>query len=70
MRFAHMHLEATPLPDEDVLIAVPGTGKTVIAVPLDALPHFLPLLDRAVRDQPRACCPACSAVLPATVLDD
>jgi hypothetical protein len=69
MHFALMHLEATPQPDEEVLITVPGAAKTVIAVPLDALPHFLPLLDQAVQGKPRACCPACSAVLPAEVLD-
>jgi len=70
MHFALMHLDATPAPDEEVLITVPGGANTVIAVPLDALPHFLPLLDRAVRDQPPARCPACSAVLPAGACDD
>jgi hypothetical protein len=70
MHFALVHLDVTPADDEEVLIAVPGGAKTVIAVPLDALPNFLPLLEEAVENQPRACCPACSAVLPATVLDD
>lgn len=68
--FALIHLEATPLRGEEVLVAVAGAGKTVIAAPLDALPDLLPLLDRAVQDQPRASCPACSAALPAAVLDD
>jgi hypothetical protein len=70
MHFALVHLGVTPASDEEVLITVPGGAKTVIAVPLDALAHVLPLLDQAVESQPRACCPACSAVLPATVLDD
>ncbi len=71
MHFAVMHLGAVPTPDEEVLIAVPrADAKTVIAVPLEALPHFLPLLDRAVQDGPRARCPACASVLPAEVLDD
>jgi hypothetical protein len=65
MHFALMHIDETAAPDEEALIAVPGAAKTVIAVPLDALPHFLPILDQAVADQPRACCPACSAELPA-----
>ncbi|MDX6690588.1 MAG: hypothetical protein QOG15_2045 [Solirubrobacteraceae bacterium] len=65
MHFALMHLDDTAAPAEEALIAVPGAGKTVIAVPLDALPGFLPILDEAVADQPPACCPACSAELPA-----
>jgi len=70
MHFVLMHLDEIPAADEEVLIAVPGGPKTVIAVPLDALPHFLPLLDRAIEGRPRACCPACSAVLPAGRCDD
>jgi len=70
MHFALMHLDDVPAPDEEVLITVPGGPKTLIAVPLDALPHFLPLLDRAVQEHPPACCPACSAVLPGGACDD
>jgi len=70
MHFALMHLHDVPARDEEVLITIPGGPKTAIAVPLDALSHFLPLLDRAVQEQPPARCPACSAVLPAGVCDD
>jgi hypothetical protein len=69
MHFALMHLDETPAEDEEVLIAVPGGAKTVIAVPLDALPHFLPILESAVAEHPRACCPECAVELPAEGVD-
>ena len=50
--------------DEEVYVVVPGTNQTVIAVPLDALPQFLPLLEQAVRDLPSAHCAACTAEMP------
>ena len=50
--------------DEEVHVVVPGTGKTVMAVPLDALPQFLPLLEQAVRELPPAQCAACTAAMP------
>jgi len=47
-------------------LVVPGQpSKTAIAVPLDALPSFLPILERARSELPPACCPRCSAQLPA-----
>ena len=50
--------------DEEVYVVVPGTGKTVMAVPLDALPQFLPLLEQAVCDLPSAQCTACTVPMP------
>ena len=50
--------------DEEVYVVVPGTGKAVMAVPLDALPQFLPLLEQATRDLPPPRCAACMAAMP------
>lgn len=51
--------------DEEVHVVVPGTAKTAVAVPLDALPQFLPLLEQAVRALPAPQCAACTAAMPA-----
>ena len=66
MVFCLMHLDAPGAPgeDEEVYVVVPGAEKTAIALPLDALPQFLPLLEQAVRDLPSAQCSACHATLP------
>jgi hypothetical protein len=50
--------------DEEVYVFVPGTGKTVMAVPLEALPQFLPLLEQAVHGLPSPQCAACTAAMP------
>ena len=66
MVFCVVHLDPPCAPDEDeeVYVIVPGTAKTAIALALDALPQFLPLLEQAVRDLPAPQCAACSATLP------
>jgi hypothetical protein len=66
MVFCVFHLDPPCAPDEDeeVYVIVPGTGKTAIALPLDALPQFLPLLEHAVRDLPPPQCSACTGALP------
>lgn len=48
---------------EEVHLFVPDTSRTVIVVPLDALPAFLPLLDEAVGDRPPSPCSDCAATL-------
>lgn len=68
MHFVLMNVSNQPSPGEEVYLLVPGNpSRTAIAVPLDALPHFLPILDRARSGLPPACCPQCSAELPAEV---
>jgi hypothetical protein len=67
MHFSLIHLGEVPSEDEEAFIVIPGGAKTVIAVPLDALPHFLPLLAQAASGLPPPRCPACSARLPATI---
>ena len=70
MMFCAIHLDppsAEP-DDEEVYVVVPGAAKTAIAVPLDALAQFLPLLAQAVGDLPPPQCPACSATMPGHVV--
>lgn len=50
--------------EEEVLVIVPGTSKTAIAVPLDALPHFLPILEEAGGREAWPQCPSCGAEIP------
>jgi hypothetical protein len=69
MRFSVIHLAETPSEGEEVFVVIPGAGKTAIAVPLDELALFLPLLAQAAGALPPPRCPACSARLPAG-LDD
>jgi hypothetical protein len=64
MRFSVIHLADVPADGEEVYVVLPGGSKTAIAVPLDALPAFLPLLAQACRDLPPPRCPACSEQLP------
>ncbi|MGH2942095.1 MAG: hypothetical protein ACRDLN_04900 [Solirubrobacteraceae bacterium] len=66
MHFCAVHLDdaCRPPDDEEVYVVVPGTTRTAIAVPLDALPHFLPLLEQAVGNDARPACPACAAEIP------
>jgi hypothetical protein len=67
MHFSVIHLADVPRRGEEVFVVIPGGAKTVIAVPLDALAHFLPLLAQAATGLPPPCCPACSARLPAGI---
>ena len=47
---------------------MPDTSKVALAVPLDALPEFLTVLERAVGDLPMPQCPACTATMPSRVV--
>jgi hypothetical protein len=67
MQFSLIHLAEAPREGEEVFVVVPGGTKTAMAVPLDALPQFLPLLAQAAEGLPPPCCPACSARLPAGI---
>jgi hypothetical protein len=67
MQFSLLHLAEAPSEDEEVFVVVPGGTKTAIAVPLDALAQFLPLLAQAAAELPPPRCPACSARLPAAI---
>jgi hypothetical protein len=67
MQFSLIHLAEAPCEGEEVFVVVPGGTKTAMAVPLDALPQFLPLLTQAAEGLPAPCCPACSARLPAGI---
>jgi len=68
--FCVIHLDApcAEPEDEEVYVVVPGAAKTAIALPLDALAQFLPLLEQAVRELAPAQCPLCSATMPGRVL--
>lgn len=69
MLFSLIHLASEPADGEEVYVVVPDGSKTAIAVPLDALPDVLPILERARSGLPPPRCPACAAKLPALVLD-
>jgi hypothetical protein len=64
MQFSLIYLTEVPCAGEEVFVVVPGGTKTAMAVPLDALPQFLPLLAQAADALPPPCCPVCSARLP------
>jgi hypothetical protein len=70
MHFCAIHLDDAPsAPDaEEVYVVVPGGSKTAMAVPLDALAQFLPLLERAVGGPARPRCPTCAAEIPQLAL--
>jgi hypothetical protein len=70
MHFCAIHLDDAPsAPDaEEVYVVVPGGSKTAMAVPLDALEQFLPLLERAVGGAGRPRCPTCAAEIPQLAL--
>jgi hypothetical protein len=57
-------LAAPPGREEEVFVVVPGAAKTAIAVPLDALARFLPLLEQAVGRDAWPQCPECGAAIP------
>lgn len=66
MHFCAIHLDddGAPPGDEEVYVVVPGGTKTAMAVPLDALPAFLPLLEQAVGATGLPACPDCGAAIP------
>jgi hypothetical protein len=67
MHFCAIHLDDLGAPDggeEEVYVVVPGDAKTALAVPLDALAQFLPLLEQAVGGDAWPRCPACGAAIP------
>ena len=70
MVYCYVYLDDAPEPagDEEIFIVVPDTSKIALAVPLDALPAFLPVLQRAVGDLPMPECPACTATMPCRVV--
>ena len=57
-------LAAPPEVEEEALVVVPGAAKAAVAVPLDALPHFLPLLEQAIGRDAWPQCPACGVTIP------
>jgi hypothetical protein len=65
MRFCLIHVHDEDYgPDEEAMVIVPGADKLAIAVPLDALPSFLSLLDEAAADLAPQVCGCCGEVLP------
>jgi hypothetical protein len=70
MHFCAIHLDDAPRSPEaeEVYVVVPGGSKTAMAVPLDALAQFLPLLERAVGSASRPRCPACAVEIPKLAL--
>ena len=64
--FCVIHLDDAPRRDgdEEVHVIVPDGSKTAFAVPLDALPRFLPLLERALGAAPLPECSTCAAPIP------
>ena len=62
MRFCVIHVHDEPGgPEEEAIVIVPGAGKVAVAVPLDALPGFLPILHEATEGLEEHCCPSCRA---------
>ena len=66
MHFCAIHLDdlGPCHGEEEVYVVVPDAAKTAMAVPLDALPAFLPVLEHAVGSTSFPRCPACQAELP------
>ena len=66
MVFCVIHLDDAPCRDVDekAYVIVPDGSKTAMAVPLDALPRFLPLLQRALDDAPLPECSTCATPMP------
>jgi hypothetical protein len=62
VRFSLIHLDDEGISDT-CWVVTPGVEKTVIAVPLQALDAFLPLLAEASRDLPEARCEVCEGDL-------
>ena len=72
MVFCALHLDDIEdlLGEEEVFLVVPGGAKTALALPLDGLPEFLPLLERAIGRESLPTCPVCGAEIPRLVYDD
>lgn len=72
MVFCALHLDPEDLPpgQEEVYLVMPGGAKTALAVPLDGVPEFLPLLERAIGSASLPRCPACGAEIPRLAYDD
>lgn len=73
MVFCALHLDRVEDPlgrAEEVFLVVPGGSKTALAVPLDALPEFLPLLEQAVGGDVLPACPVCGAEIPRLAYSD
>lgn len=70
MHFCAIHLDDAPAAPaaEEVYVVVPGGSKTAMALPLDTLAQFLPLLERAVGGPSRPRCPTCAAEIPKLAL--
>lgn len=66
MVFCVIHLDppSDPPEDEEVYVIVPGAAKTAMAVPLDALPQFLSLLEQAIGGDVPPACPKCQTAIP------
>ena len=70
MRFCFIHLHDDPRSSDEAMVVAPGLEKTAIAVPLDELPDFLPVLEEAMADAPAASCEQCGAELHVRAQDD
>jgi hypothetical protein len=51
-------------PHEEIYVN-PFGSKVMIAVPIGAVRHLLPILHKVTTEQPPATCPSCAAELPA-----
>lgn len=67
MLFCLLHLEDTfgRSRAEEVYVVMPDGSKAAFALPIGALPEFLPLLDEATGDGPLPECPTCQSMIPA-----
>ena len=67
MHFCAIHLDEDGPPcggEEEVYVVVPGTTRTAMAVPLDALAQLLVVLEQAVGSEGRPQCTNCGAAIP------
>lgn len=72
MVFCALHLDRAEdvLGEEEVYLVMPGGAKAAFAVPLDALPEFLPLLEAAAGHDALPSCRVCGAEIPRLIHDD
>jgi len=59
----HVHDESRSDDHEEVVVLTPGAAKTAIAVPIGALPAFMPLLAEGVAGLPPFRCPDCGELI-------
>ena len=61
MSFHLIHVDDDVRSDEheEAYVLMPGAAKTAIAVPIDALPGFMPVLAESVNGLPAQRCPDC-----------